>query len=142
MFSADRVDVSGDRATALVSATYAIAGVRGTFEVERRMRARRTADGWRVVAAAGRRGLPPWEVDDFRERRTEHFVVLAPPEVPVDELVVALEDGYATMSELLTQRAASAALPRRGGRRAGAGPRPDGARSAASRRSPPSRTRA
>jgi hypothetical protein len=101
--SADRVDVTGDRATAHVSATYAIAGVRGTFEVERRVRARRTADGWRVVAASGRRGLPPWEVDDFRERRTEHFVVLAPPEVPVDELVVALEDGYATMSDLLSR---------------------------------------
>ena len=101
--SADQVDVSGDRATARVSATYAIAGVRGTFETERRLRARRTGDGWRVVAASGRRGLPPWEVDDFAERRTEHFVVLAPPEVPVDELTVALEDGYATMSELLSR---------------------------------------
>ena len=102
-FSADRVDVSGDRATARVSATYAIEGVRGTFEVERRVRARRTANGWRVSAVPGRRGLPPWEVDDFRERRTEHFVVLAPASVPVDELVVALEDGYGTMSELLTR---------------------------------------
>jgi hypothetical protein len=102
-FSADRVDVTGDRATAQVSATYALAGVRGTFEVERRVRARRTADGWRVVGSSGRRGLPPWEVDDFRETRSEHFVVLAPPEIPVDELVVALEDGYATMSELLSR---------------------------------------
>ena len=51
------------------------------------MRARRTPDGWRVSAVPGRRGLPPWEVDDFRERRTEHFVVLAPTDVPVDELV-------------------------------------------------------
>jgi hypothetical protein len=77
--------------------------VRGTFEVERRVRARRTADGWRVIAAAGRRGLPPWEVDDFRDRRSEHFVVLAPPEIPADELIVALEGGYETMSELLTR---------------------------------------
>jgi hypothetical protein len=103
VFSADRVDVSGDRATARVSSEYAIEGVRGTFDVERRVRARRTAGGWRVSAAPARRGLPPWEVDDFRERRTEHFVVLAPPGVPVDELVVALEDGYATMSELLSR---------------------------------------
>jgi hypothetical protein len=103
VMTADRVDVSGDRATARVSATYAIAGVRGTFEVERRVRARRTADGWRVIAAAGRRGLPPWEVDDFRDRRSEHFVVLAPPEIPADELIVALEGGYETMSELLTR---------------------------------------
>ena len=100
---AGHISVSGDRATARVKAGYAIEGVRGTFVYERRVRARRTADGWRVSAAPGRRGLAPWEVDDFRERRTEHFVVLAPPEVPVDDLVVALEDGYATMSELLTR---------------------------------------
>jgi hypothetical protein len=99
----DDVDVSGDRATVRVAGGYAIDGVRGTFEYERRLRAVRTPDGWRVRATAGRRGRPPWEVDDFRERRTEHFVVLAPSEVPLDELVAALEDGYATMSELLTR---------------------------------------
>jgi hypothetical protein len=100
---ADSVDVSGDRATVRVAAGYAIEGVRGTFEFERRLRAARTPEGWRVSAAAARRGRAPWEVDDLRERRTEHFVILAPPDVPVDELVVALEDGYATMSELLSR---------------------------------------
>ena len=94
--------MSGDRATMRVATGYAVAGVRGTFTSERRMRARRTPDGWRVTAVGGgRRGLPPWEVDDFRERRTEHFVCFAPTGVPVDELVTALEDGYDTMSELL-----------------------------------------
>ena len=83
---AGRVNVSGDRATVSVAAGYGIAGVRGTFEFDRRLRAVRTGDGWRVTATSGRRGLPPWEVDAFRERRSEHFVVLAPPEVPVDEL--------------------------------------------------------
>ena len=82
----DDVTVSGDRATMRVATGYAIEGVRGTFSFERRMRARRTPDGWRVSAVKGGRGLPPWEVDDFRERRTEHFVVLAPTDVPVDEL--------------------------------------------------------
>jgi hypothetical protein len=96
------VEVSGDRATAEVAAGYAIEGIRGTFEYERELRAVRTPDGWRVSAAPARRGLPPWEVDDFQERRTEHFVILAPPEIPVDELSAALEDGYATMSEVLT----------------------------------------
>jgi hypothetical protein len=67
------------------------------------VRAVRTGDGWRVTAASGRRGLPPWEVGAFRERRSDHFVVLTPPEVPVDQLGVALEDGYATMSDLLTR---------------------------------------
>jgi hypothetical protein len=97
-----RVRVSGDRARAHLSSAYGIAGVRGKFESEQRVRLVQTGDGWRVAREGGARGRPPWEVDDFRERRSEHFVVLAPPEVPVDELVLALEDGYATMRELLT----------------------------------------
>lgn len=96
------IRVAGDRARVRVESGYRIAGVRGTFEADYRARVARTRDGWRIVRAGGARGRPPWEVDDFRERRSEHFVLLAPPEVPVDELVVALEDGYTTMSDLLS----------------------------------------
>lgn len=99
---ATNISVSGDRARVRVAARYGIAGVRGRFEATQRVRAVRTGAGWRVAGARAGRGRPPWEVDDFRERRSEHFVVLAPPEVPVEELVVALEDGYATMRELLS----------------------------------------
>jgi hypothetical protein len=99
---AANVRVSGDQARVRVEVSYGIAGVRGAFASEHRVRAVRTADGWRVARAGGARDRPPWEVDDFRERRSDHFVVLMPPEVPVDELVLALEDGYATMRELLT----------------------------------------
>jgi len=99
----ERVSVSGERATVQVAGGYGIEGVRGTFEFDRRIRAVRTGGGWRVTAASGGRGRQPWEVDRFQERRSEHFVVLTPPEVPVDELLAALEDGYATMSELLTR---------------------------------------
>lgn len=96
------IRVAGDRARVRVESGYRIAGVRGTFEADYRARVVRTRDGWRILREGGARGRPPWEVDDFRERRSEHFVVLAPPEVPVDELVVALEDGYATMRDLLS----------------------------------------
>jgi hypothetical protein len=57
-----------------------------------------------VRAVRGPRGRAPWEVDAFAERRTEHFVVLAPPSVPVAELLPALESGYARMGELLSRR--------------------------------------
>jgi hypothetical protein len=96
------IRVAGDRARVRVESGYRIAGVRGTFEADYRARVVRTRDGWRIVRAGGARGRPPWEVGDFRERRSEHFVVLAPPELPVDQLVVALEDGYATMRDLLS----------------------------------------
>jgi hypothetical protein len=96
------ISVSGDRGRVRVKSSYGIAGVRGSYEGEHRARVARTRDGWRVARTGGGRGRPPWEVDDFRERRSEHFVVLAPPEVPASELVLALEEGYATMRELLT----------------------------------------
>ena len=99
---ATNISVSGDRARVRVVARYGIEGVRGQFETTQRLRAVRTADGWRVARSGDGRGRPPWEVAEFRESRSEHFVVLAPPEVPADELVVALEDGYATMRELLS----------------------------------------
>jgi hypothetical protein len=96
------ITVSSDRARLRVRSSYGIAGVRWSFDGEHRARVARTSDGWRVAQTGRGRGRPPWEVDDFRERRSQHFVVLAPPEVPADELVLALEDGYATMRELLT----------------------------------------
>jgi hypothetical protein len=99
---ARNIRVSGDRARVRVEGGYAFEGLRGSFETRERARVVRTRDGWRVSRAGGSRGRPPWEVDDFHERRSAHFVVLAPPEVPAGELVRALEDGYATMRELLT----------------------------------------
>jgi hypothetical protein len=91
-----RIDVHGARAEALVAERYGIAGVRGTFQSTHRFdfveRGR-----WRVATVHGRRGRPPWDVATFAERRTRHFVVLAPPDMPVDDLPAALEDGYAAL---------------------------------------------
>ncbi len=95
------VDVSGDRATADVEFSYGIAGVRGAFAAERRVRAVRTTGGWRIADVRGGRGLPPWESGAFEEQRSEHFVVLAPAGLDVSALTAALEAGYGTMRELL-----------------------------------------
>jgi hypothetical protein len=100
---ARRVGVSGDHATASVSTAYGIEGIRGMFAGGRRVDAIRTRDGWRISGVHGRRGLPPWEVAAFSARRSSHFVVLAPPAVPVDELLPSLETGYRTMRELLSR---------------------------------------
>jgi hypothetical protein len=97
------VKVAGAKATTSVATAYGIAGVRGTFRTARRVDAVRTREGWRIAGVRGRRGLPPWEVATFEPRGSPHFVVLAPPAVPVGDLVASLETGYRTMRELLTR---------------------------------------
>ena len=47
--------------------------------------------------------MPPWEVGDFAERRTKHFVVLAPPTASVDDILASLESGYGTIRGVLAQ---------------------------------------
>jgi len=97
------IDVDGRRATLRVEAPYRIRGVRGEFGGSRRVVAVRRDGRWRVRSVRGTRGLAPWEVADFAEHRSRHFVVLAPPEVPVAELLPALEAGYDRMGELLSR---------------------------------------
>jgi hypothetical protein len=94
---AGRIDVSGTRATARVAERYGIAGVRSTFQSARRFDFVKRRGHWRVAAEHGRRGLPPWDVATFREHRTRHFVLLAPPDLDVGDLPAALENGYAAI---------------------------------------------
>jgi hypothetical protein len=96
-------DIDGARASLRVTASYELEGVRSVFRSTRRMTARRAGGEWTIRAVEGRRGLPPWEVATFAERRRRHFVVLAAPGVPVDQLLPHLEDGYARMRELLSR---------------------------------------
>jgi hypothetical protein len=91
------VEVRGRRARVRVIGGYEVAGVQGSYRAAHDVLAVRTRDGWRVRAVRGARGRPPWEIAAFDERRTRHFVVLAAPGVPVDELLPALEAGYAQM---------------------------------------------
>jgi hypothetical protein len=97
----EQIEVSGRRANARVVQSYRIAGVSGSFQSVRAVDLLRRRGTWRVVRVRGRRGLPPWEVADFEEHRTPHFVVLGPRGAPVDELTAALEDGYAAMRDRL-----------------------------------------
>jgi hypothetical protein len=92
-----RITVTGRHAHTQVLEQYEIAGVRSSYQAVRRVDLIKRGGRWRIARIGGRRGLPPWEVARFTERRTRHFVVLAPESVPVDELLAALEDGYAAM---------------------------------------------
>jgi hypothetical protein len=97
------IKVTGRRAVTKVEQRYSIARISGRFETTRQVRLVRTGERWRVAAVKGKRGLPPWDVADFRERRTRHFVVLGPGTMPIDSLLAALESGYAAMRTRLDQ---------------------------------------
>jgi hypothetical protein len=98
--TAGRIDARGNRATARVVTSYSLPGVRGAFEVRRRIVLRKRRE-WRIANVRSGRGAPPWEVGDFAVRRTRHFALLAPADLDVGDLPAALEDGYATMRDLL-----------------------------------------
>ena len=97
------IDVEGDRAVLRVRSRYAIAGIRGRFDTERILRARRTADGWRIASSTSRRARHPWEIARYGARRTRHFTILAPVTLGTDGLDAALEDGYARMRDVLVK---------------------------------------
>jgi hypothetical protein len=97
------IEVDGDRASARVALAYGITGIRGSFESTRRVDAVRAGDRWRIAREHGGRGVPPWEAGEFAERRTKHFVVLAPPDAAVDDLLAALESGYGTIRGVLAR---------------------------------------
>ena len=99
----DSADVSGRRATLQVRSVYGLRGVGGVFAAARRLTAVRTGAGWRVRSETSRRERHPWEVGPVAERRSRHFVVIAPRglDIGAGGLTSALEDGYARMGEVL-----------------------------------------
>jgi hypothetical protein len=97
------IHVAGRRATATVKERYGMARVRGRFDGTRWVALVKRGGRWRVAGVDRGRGLPPWDVADFRERRTRHFVVLEPGSMPVGSLLGDLESGYAAMRTRLEQ---------------------------------------
>jgi hypothetical protein len=98
------ISVKGRHAMTKVAERYGMARISGRFGTTRQVRLVRVGERWRVAAVKGTRGLPPWDVADFREHRTPHFVVLGPGSMEVDSLLAALESGYAAMRTRLEQR--------------------------------------
>jgi hypothetical protein len=98
-----KIEVSGSRAVLQVRSGYSIAGIRGHFEADRTLRARRTGRGWRIASTASRRQRHPWEIERFASRRTDHFTILAPAALADDGLETALEGGYDLMGEVLVK---------------------------------------
>jgi hypothetical protein len=99
----DSADVGEGRARLRVRSIYGIRGIAGRFGASRQVTAVRTDAGWRVRSESSHRERNPWEVGPVAERRTPHFVVVAPRGLDIDSagLPAALEQGYARMGNVL-----------------------------------------
>src|SRR5204863_2358503 len=86
----ESADVHGRQATLQARSVYSVRGISGRFSAARRIVMVRTRAGWRVRSEVGTRERNPWELGRVRERRSRHFVVLAPSGLPTDPLVHAL----------------------------------------------------
>ena len=101
---ADDLETDGDRATARVTMSYRIRGIRRPFVTPRRLALRRESVGWRVTRDAPRREPLPWEVAAFRADRSRDVVLLTPPGVDAGELRPGLEGAYREIRRDLPSR--------------------------------------
>jgi hypothetical protein len=103
-FTPQELTSAGRRATVKASLAYRVRGMRRPFRNDRRISARRTADGWKVTSDRARRDKLPWEVAAFRAVRTRHVVLLAPVGLDVGELRPGLERAYRSIRRDLPRR--------------------------------------
>ena len=103
-FVADELQTSGNRASVAVTLSYRVRGMKRPFRTPRRVRARRTADGWRVTRDKPRREPLPWEVAAFRAIRSRHVVLLAPRGIDAAPLRSGLERAYRDIRRDLPSR--------------------------------------
>jgi hypothetical protein len=103
-FVADELQTSGKRASVAVTLSYRVRGMKRPFRTQRRVIARRTADGWRITGDKPRREPLPWEVAPFRAVRTRHVVLLAPRGTDVESLRSGLERAYREIRRDLPSR--------------------------------------
>ena len=99
--------IRGATARLRASLAYRFRGIPARFVAVRRLEARRTAQGWRVTAVAGRRARPPWEVAAFRPVRAPHVLLLAARGVEAGALAGALSGAYRGMASRLPARSAA-----------------------------------
>ncbi len=82
---------------------YRIEGATREFETGRKIVARKSAAGWRVVRDTSPDALP-WEVQRYKATRSRHIVLLTPPGVAPGELMPGLDRAYRRISHDLPAR--------------------------------------
>jgi hypothetical protein len=97
------LQISGRKAKMGARMRYRIKGATREFETGRRIVARKSAAGWRVVRDTSPDALP-WEVQRYSVTRSRHIVLLTAPGVAPGELVPGLERAYRRISRDLPAR--------------------------------------
>ena len=97
------LQISGSKAKMGARMRYRIKGATREFETGRKIVARKSAAGWRVVRDTSPDTLP-WEVQRYSATRSRHIVLLTAPGVAAGELVPGLERAYRRISRDLPAR--------------------------------------
>jgi hypothetical protein len=100
--TAKALEVNGARATLRVNMVYAFDRIDTQYLKPSMMKARRTAQGWRIVNDRPSAGaLAPWEYKRYKARNSRHFLALAPAGLKVGSLMNDLERGRDRMRRSL-----------------------------------------
>jgi hypothetical protein len=98
------VQMSGARATMRAGMAYRIKGASRPFLTSRKVVARKSASGWKVVRDVPRHDALPWEVERYRASTGRNVVLLTPPGVQPGTLMPGLEAAYGKVAGALPAR--------------------------------------
>jgi hypothetical protein len=103
-YAADELQTTGRTATAVAVLSYRLRGIERPFRVARRIKARRTGDGWRISRDAPRHDSAPWEAGAYVGTRSRHVVLLTPKGFDPAQLRPGLEQAYRDIRRDLPKR--------------------------------------
>jgi hypothetical protein len=98
------VQISGPEATMRAGMAYRVKGATRPFLTSRKVVARKSASGWKVVRDVPQRDALPWEVERYTATTGRNVVLLTPPGVEPGTLMPGLEAAYRKISRDLPAR--------------------------------------
>lgn len=98
------VQMSGARATMRAGMAYRIKGATRPFLTSRKVVARKSASGWKVIRDVPRHDALPWEVERYRATTGRNVVLLTPPGVDAGTLMPGLQSAYGRIARALPAR--------------------------------------
>ncbi|MET0684768.1 MAG: hypothetical protein ABW060_05600 [Solirubrobacteraceae bacterium] len=98
------LQISGRRATMQAGMAYRVKGASRAFLTSRKVVARRSAAGWRIVRDVPRHDALPWEVERYTATTGRNVVLLTPPEVQPGTLMPGLQAAYGKIARDLPAR--------------------------------------
>ena len=98
------LQISGRRATMQAGMAYRVKGASRPFLTSRKVVARKSAAGWRIVRDVPRHDALPWEVERYTATTGRNVVLLTPPQVQPGGLMPGLQAAYGKIARDLPAR--------------------------------------